>query len=72
MLLAICGRSQCMDCFCQAEPIRERELNARGYRRPGILVRLLQLGEELLQVGDFPMQRGHGIGHGQERLFRPL
>ena len=38
-------------------------------RRPEVLIRLLQLGEELLQVGDFPVQRGYGIRHGLKCLF---
>ena len=58
--------------FYQADPLSEGEHYVLGSRRPGALARLTQFGEELLKVGNFPIQRGHGIGHGQERLFRPL
>ena len=45
--------------FCQVEPIRKRvHIAYASTGRPEVLVRLLQLGEELLQVSDFPVQRG--------------
>ena len=56
--------------FCQVEPIRKRvHIAYASTGRPEALIRLLQLGEELLQVGDFPVQRGYGIRHGLKCLF---
>jgi hypothetical protein len=56
--------------FCRVEPIRKRvHIAYASTGRPGVLIRLLQLGEELLQVGDFPVQRGYSIRHGLKCLF---